>query len=412
MRYYEKYIDALSAGTELKVIPGSILEGVTPEGDTIDSVSDSISAVLIKEIGFYRNTVLPTIKDTFAQFEGRIKTAKAHAFGGGETIVVVGVPVSAEEDFSFTEEMEYMPHSDIHLNSKDGVTIREMLPDNKFLDNISNNKLAVVWDKYIARFGNDNSNIVKATSTSLLTVESVNDIFIIYYILKSMMSMDYVDGTASNLEDFRKNRDTYFNYIKRNIAKRIEMIKKSIRTGSIVCSVDAGRNTITIVEDLYKTYISSGGTPDALYGRIHSEGSARTIDDIVSNKAALTKTYKDRYSARMIKVNSNILQITNDGLLSMITVMVSVLPKDEVNDTYDVIKKYILDLSTAELATPIQIIEDIYADIIYKNSNLKEFLRLVRMYTERHSVKHAITLTISDMVATYLLTGVEVVKGD
>jgi len=39
-------------------------------------------------------------------------------------------------------------------------------------------------------------------------------------------------------------------------------------------------------------------------------------------------------------------------------------------------------------------------------------LRLVRMYTERHSVKHAITLTISDMVATYLLTGVEVVKGD
>lgn len=411
MRYYDKFLDnSLDRmnGKSVAVIPGTVLERVTPENVDESEVPEQIANVIIKEVSFYRNIVNPKIKETFTRLQNRLEGVKKEALSTGANIVAVGIPEKVEEDFSFNDD-EYMEYSDINLNSLDADAIREIAGDNKYFDFISDAKLMSVWEKYFMVFSTDNTLIQSMFTLSSLTADNVDDIFISYYILKGMMGKDYVDGTG-NIGEFRENRKKYFNMVKRMISTRIERLKSSIRKEVIVLKVETRTNTVVIVKDLYKPFVKAGGTPDMLYGLLSAEKGLITVNDIIADKLELEEAYKKKARNNMAKVNSRITQNTSDGLLALITYMVKECPKDEINEKYDAIAMYIKSVELSELASPITMIENIFSDIIYKNSNLKTFLRLFRVHSENSTVKLAVTLTISDMIATYLVNSIEVTE--
>ena len=414
MLYFDKFIDntldGMNEKTVLNVIPGSILEGVTIGTESLDIRAEEIAMVVKKEVGFYVTTIIPKIKEVFKGVERDIATAKKDLLAGGPSIVSIEIPKElVGEDMSFDSELDYMENTDVLLESKNAQDIRGLIGESTFIDNISDSVLETVWEDYIILFGNSNSNIANATNIKTLTNKTNNYVFIIYYILKGMMKESFVDGTGK-IEKFRDNRERYFNYIKGVITRRIATIKNAKSRELLVINAYRKNSTVMVVAENYLPYIKTGGTPDAILGTLYLtlEKDVYSINDLTTEKLALEKSYRSNQLNLHSKVNSQISQLTFNSLNAHITKMVSDLENGE--DIYDDVKEFISDLELSALNAPIRIIEDIYADILYKKSNLKEFLRLTRVYAEGSTIRHAKTLAISDMVATYLLHAIEVTE--
>jgi len=420
MKYYDKFIAAqinTSKGIEYEVKPGSILEGVTPESDRLNEVADEVGAVIIQEVSFYKQTLLPEIKQVFENVNGSIELEKKKLMKK-ESIELVTVNIPKDilvEDLSFNENLDYMENSDVTLESRTAETIREIIgKENNFLDHLSDSKLNNVWELYFKDFNTTNRNISSAASVNTLTMANVNDIFIIYYILKGMMGSDYAEGLGS-LDNLRNNRTRYFNYIKKEISLRIARIKMAIANNVIVLNVteiNTTPATVVIVEDMFLDFKEAGGDVDSLHGLALGTKISylRDIASIVENKQALSDTYKEHHKGVLAKVTTSLNHTTHTALVSLITRMVR--GKQDELEKYDEVKDFINGLPLPALTNPIIIIEDIYSNILYKNANLKTFLSHVRLYGENTTSKHAITLAIADMVATFLVNSLDIIKVD
>jgi len=419
MAYYDLYIDKITETTgdnKLEVKPNGMLSGITPESSELIEKADVISNTVIENVKFYKERASRDIRNTFELVNNNIEHTKKELNKNNASILSMSIPkIIEDEKLSFDLNLEYMSYADIRLESKNEEEIRELLlvADTKYTDTISDNKLLTVWDKYFVNFGTDNLEIAKAVHKSALTEETMYDVYVIYFILKAMVYKDYIGGTG-NLDEYRDNLSKYFNYIKRNIAQRIEMVKKAINSNMLVININKERKQVTIVEDLYTDYISSGGTVDALYGTLFKEGGSNELitEYILGDKENLKNLYLKDSAATLAKSVTELNSFTHKALLAAITNMVNTsgIEGAEKEEMFDTIKTYIDDLPLNRLGNPLEVIEDIYATIIYKGTNLKEFLGLVKMYTETTTLKHGITLAISDMVATFLINGIDVLK--
>lgn len=408
MMFYNKFINSfldVSNNVTLEVKPNGVLAGMTPEAPALLDRADELSEIIIKEVSFYKNSLLPEIKENFKTVTKNIARERDRLLSSGLTLIPVVIPSDIQDEkFDFIESYPYMEH-ETTLDSLNGEAVRNIIGDVKYMDKISNGKLEDAWDKYFKDFSPSNRNISSAVNINFLDLSNVDDAYIIYYILKALVSKDIYPSGTSELEDYRSNRRHYYNYIKRTIAKRIEKVKAS--TARDILILGTREKTILVNGVLLSSFKSNGGTIDSILGTHYKQGLIHS-ETIIANRQELEDLQAKAYMAYVTKCNTQVNQLTHDAILSIITGLVRNL--ENPDDKYKEVKDYVNALNTSAYAEPIRIIEAIYAEILYPRTNLKEFLTLTRQYSETLTVKHAVTLAISDMVATYLLNGVTVIK--
>ena len=409
--YYEKHIEALTTeyeaqGVKLNVKPGGVLHGALTVSDAED-ISNIIAGRVVTEVQGFRNILIPEIKEIVNTVNNAAERKKRELVVHAPDIVQYFVPAWFNTMLRDGVIEEYSPNGYLpgtvvsfpkpKLYStflKSDAWSKEV---KEFIVRIPNVTFDRVWDLYLTDVTKNNDNILDLFNRKNITKESQYDILILLLLLLSLDG-ELPVGTIGTLSDVRSNIKSLRQSIIDYLVKEDKSLSES---KAMLLATNKKSNTIVVNNILYKDFLTKSNV-DILYGAFYNGMNVATIEQLISQSHELGKVWETVYKRINIEVKHASEIIYKSAYISVIDDTLKRKSQIEIQELTPVIRDLINGKDSDELSNVVLILEEIYGDVIYKDTNLKFFLKEVRRYGKGTDIETAVTYAVASMVATFL----------
>jgi hypothetical protein len=381
---------------KIDVVPNSLLHAysISDEGGK-DEIATKIATVFGKEVSNYKNNILPDIKRLYKSIEENVK----HAIEAGRTktpdLIKLSIPDSIEDMIS--DEEITLKNVAWYVDNAPIIPVVENVHDflapiadrHTFLRSIPEVELKNIWDRYVKDM---NANASKIAELGL--PKSGKDLYVVYLIL-TLLYDNPVEGALGKLEDYNKVIANMTSWLGDKILRRRVNLESKLNAGAIIIASD--KDYVVVHESLYMDYMDQGGDIEALFGIVYTDDKPVLLSDVEGRQEELILTWKRVAKSQEMRANQEKEVYYRHAYYVNINSMKG--PDSELSpEAIEEIREFYTGLSLMELENILPTLERVYGDILYRNTNLKRFLRVVRSNARTEDTKTAITIAVADLV--------------
>ncbi len=415
--------------TTLSIKPNTALStisvvDVVGTGNSFNDAAEKISNLLQKEIMMYKNVMVPTIHNIVKNVEEAVSARNLELLVQTPDVAVVETPTFIDRLLEASQLFDpsingYLSESGTRIPLVKDIyeylkfeNVEANAAFKKFLRKYSKEQLETIWEKYITDMNKGNRNISSLLNYKAVKSDTVDDIFVVYTILTNL-AIATPETAIGTLDGFRDAVVIFKMLVSKSIIERINVTNQKVNSGILVL-INRDRNKdIVVFKDSLDKFYEKGGTIDTLYGLAISEKSELvTIDDISRLNVDLTNEWTSVYNASVVKIKANSVGVYKAIYASILT---KVFDENDHRfnpytneETYKKFRTTMNELSYIELHDVFTVVEKVFLEILYANTNAKEFFGYVRYYAKDSDLETGVTLATMELAAGYIVSQIEV----
>lgn len=401
-----------------------VADPIIGTGDEFERVTDDVAAVLGKELAFYREDILGRVKSISLDVTKQVNAKKENLLPEIPELVTVTIPKFIDTLIDRNTHIEspkgFLPENDIYIplpadtgkyDTLDGDMILKTQSD-EFSSRITTSEVERIWNTYIASPGTANRDISGLLTLTGRNSKTVNDVFMVYILLVNI-GENTPPGTTGDLNSFRSVINIYKRLVFGAIRELVAQYRGCVNRKMVVMTY--GRSCTFLNKNVLDSYYKENLELDALLSAAHSkEKHIQTIDQFKdAHSVLLDKWAKVSLNARN-EAKSKSVAFYKNVYFSTFSKIVSTsdLPymKHTPQEAFAAFREHLSKLSPLEIMNPTQVVESVFVDVLFGNTNVKKFLGYVRLYGTDNDMSTSIELATMEMIGDYLLTQIEAVE--
>jgi hypothetical protein len=441
-KYSTLIADAITAQSKIVTFkPNSIfaaLELVNSE-EELNAITAAIANKITNNIALLRNKIIPVMNEFIEVVKIKLAETKIADPYSNYNIIELSVPEVVDElrdaKILLTKrQAKELPIAAISIPTPKIEDIKGYFKHSinsiniyikSIIDKYTNDDLILIWEKYLSNVSKTNNNIASIVYSPEL---KLNELIALYTVVNNIKEEKPV--TVPIEDNNYKNIMTMFMHeILNAIAIAVNNIEMYKNTSKLVLDINSNNSgiTITVLKELYSTYISEGYSVDSLFGLIQvekdfSDYSIYTINSIRVKADIYAQEWNKRIKLdKIARIPADIERQKVVYILTLNTLYDHIIPGDLTEYlAYDKInanrklEEYFKTIPGSELYNIDEISRYILSNIVFAKTNFKEFTAAMYEYMKLHpgmDANEAASVAVLDLVMYYLLEQVELVTG-
>jgi len=390
--------------------PDSILgQQYLPDLFKNKNFESKLSELLIKDISFTKNTLVPKIKDLRNKVNESVERAslkleslnlkeitlldKDEIVSGLITRGLVrdtGVKKSTSNPFFKDLDGSVLRNNLTLANGNFQDEIKE------FLMNFTDAELQMIWKKNFTSV----SELYKMLTLTYWTSEQLRVNTVLCLMIASLPKsnpsfVNYSNGKYLEVHNALQNKVINYN-------KMLNMfLDNTTKAGNVIITTDSKK--VLVNHEVYQKFISAGGNVDTLIGVTYIKDHPKSIDKILSLRAEAGRVVNKLKTDLQIRNNSEIVRFKRIAMKQE--------SMKHVEFEQERVYKFIDNLKDSEFNNLNSICTRLVAGVVFENSNGLMFLKHMNRYvkeTEGITLEQAATYATVELVMSFLLNNVQV----
>lgn len=295
------------------------------------------------------------------------------------------------------------------------------------MDKYSNDDLISIWEKYLSNVSKTNNSVASIVYTPEL---KLNELIALYTVIVNIRESK---PTTIPIEDasYTNIMTMFMHEVLNAIAIAVSNIEMYKNSGKLVLAINKFDNdsgiVISVLKELYDTYISEGYTVDSLFGltlveKDFSDYSIFTINSIRIKADNYVQEWNKRI--KLDKIANIPAELERQKVVYVLTLntlyddmipgdLTEYLACDKINANRK-LEEYFKSIPGSELYNVDEISRYIISNIVFAKTNFKEFTAAMYEYMRLESTvdaNEAASFAVLDLVMNYLLEQVTLVTG-
>lgn len=406
----------------------------------LNPITAAIANTVSANVVLLRNKILPVLNDfTEAIKLKHAETAMIDPYSK-YNIIEVSVPDVVGElvaaDIMFPKRpIKELPIAAITIPTPKAEEIRDYFKHpissiniymKQIIDQYTDDDLITIWERYLSNVSKTNTAISSMSYSGEL---KINELLALYTVITQIR--ENKNSTVVVDTDTYTNVMTMFMHeVLNSIAiavSNLELFKSSERVVINRGSNTEGGITVSVVKDLYNTFIGEGYSVDAIFGMCIVETDMYNVSIYtLSNLRTRASDYASEWNKR-IKIDkiasmpAEFERLKTIYILSTKVLYEKIIPGDLTEfissgerETTDRLMSYFKTIPGSALYDIDEMARFIIGDIVFAKTNFKQFTNAMFEYIKLNksvTPNEAASFAVVDLVMNYLLEQVQVVNG-